>query len=92
MVIDRIRDRILNDDWLKELVVLVNQEPDSTHNDRRDRMEAIEGDMNETKLRLTKLYDGLETGKLPLDDLAPRIKELKARADELNKERAIVDA
>ena len=31
--------------------------------------------------RLGRLYDALETGKLDLDDLAPRIKELKDRRE-----------
>jgi len=83
---------ILNDDWLAELVVLVNEELDSAHSTHRERVDSIEGELNETRVRLTKLYDALETGKLALDDLAPRIKELKTRADELSKARAIVEA
>ena len=42
--------------------------------------------------RLTALYDALETGKLDLNDLAPRIKELKARQDELFKSRVLLEA
>jgi len=34
----------------------------------------------------------LETGKLGLDDLAPRIRELKRRQDELSKARVQVEA
>ncbi len=44
------------------------------------------------KARLTKLYEALETGKLGLDDLAPRIKELKVRQDELSKARVLLEA
>jgi site-specific DNA recombinase len=33
--------------------------------------------------RLHKLYDALETGKLDIEDLAPRIRELKAQMDDL---------
>ncbi len=36
---------------------------------------------------MSKLYDALETGKLSLDDLASRIKELRIRQDELHKAR-----
>ena len=36
---------------------------------------------------LHKLYDALETGKLNVEDLAPRIKELKAQADEVEGKR-----
>jgi len=33
--------------------------------------------------RLGRLYDALETGKISLDDLAPRIRELKERQEKL---------
>ena len=33
--------------------------------------------------RLDRLYDAVETGNLSLDDLGPRIRELKARRDNL---------
>ena len=49
-------------------------------------------ELNDVGMRLLKLYDALETGKLSLDDLAPRIKELKARQDELSKARVQVEA
>jgi len=39
------------------------------------------------RVRLHKLYDALETGKLGIEDLAPRIRELKARIDDLEKQR-----
>ena len=35
--------------------------------------------------RLDRLYDALETGALSLDDLAPRIKELRERQDLLHR-------
>jgi len=34
-------------------------------------------------LRLDKLYDAIETGKVVLDDLAPRIRELRSRQEKL---------
>ena len=37
--------------------------------------------------KLGKLYNSLETGKLDVDDLAPRIKELKAQIDTLETKR-----
>jgi len=41
---------------------------------------------------LARLYDALETGKLTLDDLAPRIKEFRAKQKELSKARVIAEA
>ena len=41
---------------------------------------------------MSKLYDALETGKLTLDDLSARIKQLKVRQDELAKAGVQVEA
>ena len=48
--------------------------------------QAIE--MGEMERRLGRLYDALETGKVELDDLAPRIKELKEKRGLLERARA----
>ena len=57
-----------------------------------NRMEIIDTELRDVRARLTKLYEALETGKLDLNDLAPRIKELKLRQDELSKARVILEA
>ena len=85
LVIDQIKERVLNREWLEELVRLVNEELDSTHGVLRDRLDTIDAELNDVRFRLSKLYDALETGKLSLDDLASRIKELRTRQDELQK-------
>jgi len=41
-------------------------------------MDVINAELRDISVRLSSLYDALETGKLKLDDLSPRIKELKA--------------
>ena len=43
----------------------------------------IEAQLEDMRRRLHKLYDALEMGKLEVEDLAPRIKELKAQTDDL---------
>jgi site-specific DNA recombinase len=92
LVIEQIQDKVLNQECLEELVSLVNDELDSTHGALRYRLAAIDAELNDVRIRLSKLYDALETGKLSLDDLAPRIRELKARQDELPKTRIQVEA
>ena len=91
-VIEQIKSRVLNDDWLEELVRLVNVELDASHSAYRERLDAIDAELADARVRLTRLYDVLETGKLNLDDLAPRIKEMKARIDGLSKTRLLVEA
>jgi site-specific DNA recombinase len=52
----------------------------------QERLTAIAGQLAEVQGRLHKLYDALETGKLELEDLALRIKDLKGRMNELEKQ------
>ena len=92
LVIEQIKQKILTQECLEELVKLVNEELDSTHGLLRDKLDILDAELNDVKSRLFKLYDALETSKLTLDDLSPRIKQLKARQDELAKARVQVEA
>ncbi len=92
IVIEQIKERILNDEWLEELVGLVNEELDTNHSELKDRLDLIDAELTEINIRLSRNYDVLETGKLALDDLAPRIKELRLREEELSKTRVQVEA
>ena len=92
LVIDQIKQKVLDRQCLEELVRLVNEELDAGHVLIKDRLSAIDMEMYDLENRLSRLYDALETGKLTLDDLAPRIKALRMRQDELSKTRAVAEA
>ncbi len=92
IVIEQIKQKVLTQECLEELVKLVNEELDSAHGLLKDKLDVIDAELNDVKARLSKLYDALETGKLSLDDLSPRIKELKARQDTLTKARVQIEA
>ncbi len=47
----------------------------------------IDGQLEDLRVRLHKLYSALETGKLEVEDLAPRIKELREQIDDLERKR-----
>ena len=84
LVIEQIKSKILTPECLGELVRLVNTELDSANILFKEKLDAINIELLDVGIRLSKLYDALETGKLDLDDLAPRIKELKAKQDEIS--------
>jgi site-specific DNA recombinase len=92
LVIEQIKQKVLTQGCLEDLVKLVNEELDSMHGLLKDKLDSIDAELDDVKVRLAKHYDALETGKLSLDDLSPRIKELKARQDELTKDRVQVEA
>jgi len=55
--------------------------------EHKRRLAAIEGRLDKQTRRLERLYDALETGKLGLGDLAPRIKEVKEQIGSLREKR-----
>jgi hypothetical protein len=92
LVIEQLQSKVLTDENLEELVTLVNEELQSASCGLKDRMDIIDAELGDVRARLSKLYDALETGKLDLDDLVPRIKELKVRQEELSKARIQLEA
>ena len=77
----------MTEENLRELVRLVNEEMDSVARDYREEVGIITDEIASINSRLERLYDALETGKLRLDDLAPRIKELRYRQEQLQMSR-----
>lgn len=86
-VIDRLKANILTEENLKELVRLTNEEIGQAKDEYQERLAAVDGQLEDLRGRLYKLYNALETGKLEVEDLAPRIKELKAQIDDLETRR-----
>lgn len=82
-IIDKIKQNILTDDNLRELVELTNEEIRNLSDSVEDKIEAYRVQLRDVDTRLERLYDALETGKLKLDELAPRISNLVVRKKEL---------
>ena len=89
-IIERLKTRILTERNLKELVRMVNEEIRACLKEDGDRLAQVEAQLKDLRARLQRHYLALETGKLDVDDLAPRIKELKSRIDELEVTRAVI--
>jgi len=49
----------------------------------RDELDSVLDEMTDINHRLDRLYDTLETGKIGIDDLAPRIRELREHRERL---------
>ncbi|MBM3949537.1 MAG: recombinase family protein [SAR202 cluster bacterium] len=82
-VLEKVRDVLLEDDHVEEMVRLVNEEMTALRSDLQGKTRAIQAQITEVTHRLDRLYDVLETGRVSLDDLAPRIKSLSGRRGEL---------
>ena len=83
LVIQKIRERILTEETITELVTLVAEEVDNIAGEVNGRLTAIESELTEVNSRLENLYQALETKQLPIEALSPRILSLKSRQDQL---------
>ena len=89
-IVDKIRERILTEETIVELITLVAEEIDSLAGELAGRVEVIEGELADVRKRLGRLYEALETSDLTLEVLSPRIFSLRHREEQL--EAALDDA
>jgi len=91
LVVDRIKDYILTEENLEELVRLTNEELAQTSREDRERLGILEGQIADVESRLGKLYNALETAEFKTSDLAPRIRALMQKKEELQQAKADIE-
>jgi len=92
LVVDKIKEHILTEDNLTRLVSLVNEQMDRASGEYRDELKLISREEESISARLGRLYDAVETGNINLDDLTPRIRELRNRQEQLLSRRIELEA
>jgi site-specific DNA recombinase len=65
---------------------------DSAIQSYQNELESMSGAITDINLRLERLYDAMETGKINLDELAPRIRELQGRQEQLQSRRVEIES
>jgi hypothetical protein len=89
-VIDLLRRDVRSPRYLRELRDLVNAEADTASHAALAEAEAVAAQLAEARKKLDNLYRAIEDGGLDLSILAPRIREVKTRVDELDARRALL--
>ena len=83
-VVEKIRERILTEETIVELVTLVAEEIDAMAGELAGRLEVIDAELGDVQSRLQRLYEALETSELTLGEvLSPRILSLRHREEQL---------
>ena len=82
-VVQKIRERILTEETIVELVTLVAEEIDAMAGELAGRLEVIDAELGDVRKRLERLYEALETSELTLEVLSPRIFSLRHREEQL---------
>ena len=68
-VVEKIRERILTEETIVELVTLVAEEIDAMAGEMSGRLEVVEAELGDVRNRLEKLYEAIETSELTLEVL-----------------------
>ena len=82
-VVEKIRERILTEETIVELVKLVAEEIDAMAGELSGRLEVIDAELGDVQSRLQRLYEALETSDLTLEVLSSRIFSLRHREEQL---------
>ena len=82
-ILEKVKERILTDETITELVTLVAEEIDEVAGEVSGRLKTIEKELEDVESRLERLYEALETRQLTLEALSPRILSLRSRQDQL---------
>jgi len=77
LVMSRARDLILSESNLRLLVQLVNERLSQLQIDEKALLEGAQQRITGLRKRLQRNYEALESGLLDLEELAPRIRELR---------------
>jgi site-specific DNA recombinase len=80
-VIDTLKEDVLTDENLVELVQLINEEANRNRGSSAKRLAETDAQLKALNGRLDKLYVALETGHVDMADLGPRIKALRAQIE-----------
>lgn len=82
-ILSVLKERVLTDVNIKELIKLVNEEFSIFEKEYRSKIEYIQKAANDLIKRREKLYEAIECSSLNLSDIAPRLKEINQEIEHL---------
>ncbi len=83
LIIDQIREHVLTESNIRDLVRLVDEEMDGVAREERAKLESIEAELAEVRRRMDRLWHAVETSDLEVNDILPRIRQHQERQGRL---------
>ena len=78
-----IRENVLTESNIRDLVKLLDEEMDGVAREQRDRLETIEEELEDVKKRLGRIWQVIETTDIEMADASERIREHRERKEKL---------
>ena len=83
LIIEQLRENVLTESNIRDLVKLVDEEMDGVAREERNRLETIEAELEEVKRKLDRIWHFVENTDLDMADASERILEHRHRREQL---------
>ena len=83
LIVTNIRENVLTESNIRDLVKLLDEEMDGVAAEQRERLETIEEELDEVKRRLGRIWQAIETTDIEMADASDRIREHRERKEKL---------
>ena len=83
LIVEEIRENILTESNIRDLVRLLDEEMDGVAAEQRQKLESIERELEEVKRRLARIWNAIETTDIEMADASDRIREHRERKEKL---------
>ena len=75
LIVNEIRENVLTESNIRDLVKLLDEEMDGVARDQRERLQNIEEELEDVKKRLGRIWNHIETTDTEMADASDRIRE-----------------
>ena len=83
LIIDQIREHILTESNVRDLVKMVNEEMDSVIREQQERVDAAEAELADIRRRTDRLWELVEKTDLTVEEILPRIRHHQENQERL---------
>ena len=83
LIVTNIRENVLTESNIRDLVKLLDEEMDGVAAEQRERLQSIEEELEEVKRRLGRIWHAIETTDIEMADASDRIREHRERKEKL---------
>ena len=83
LIVTNIRENVLTESNIRDLVKLLDEEMDGVAAEQRERLQSTEEELDEVKRRLGRIWQAIETTDIEMADASDRIREHRERKEKL---------
>ena len=83
LIVHEIRENVLTESNIRDLVKLLDEEMDGVAREQRQRLQAIDEELEDVKRRLSRIWQAIETTDIEMADASDRIREHRERKEKL---------